>query len=176
MRRRFDHVDLRVHSLAEVRPFYEALLPALGFTRDVKIEGWLQYEAEGTDGATEFVGVTESPQHVANECRIAFWADSIREVDRLAAIAVQGAREMLKGQAMKTLTTTLSSSTILARVIQCAVKRRCVSHRCKSCLGSRRDTPVATKAARRVTDWLKLLGQGPHGWVGKSTGRNMREA
>ena len=49
----------------------------------------------------------------------------------------------------------------LARIIQCAVKRRCVSYRCKSCLGSCRDTPVATKAIRRVTDWSKLLGQRP---------------
>ncbi len=99
MRRCFDHVDLRVRSLAEARPFYEVLLPALGFTRDVKIEGWLQYEAAGTDGATEFVGITESPQHVANECRIAFWADSMREVDRLAAIAVQAGARNVEGPA-----------------------------------------------------------------------------
>ena len=99
MRRRFDHVDLRVRSLAEARPFYEVLLPALGFTRDVKIEGWLQYEAAGTDGATEFVGITESPQHVANECRIAFWADSMREVDRLAAIAVKAGARNVEGPA-----------------------------------------------------------------------------
>jgi len=49
----------------------------------------------------------------------------------------------------------------LTHIIQCAVKRRCVSHRCKSCLGSCRDTPVATKTARRATDWSKLLGQRP---------------
>lgn len=49
----------------------------------------------------------------------------------------------------------------LARIIQCAVQRRCVSYRCKSCLGSRRDTPVATKTIRRVTDWSKLLEQRP---------------
>jgi len=54
MRRRYDHIDLRVRSLAEARPFYEALLPALGFTRDVGIEGWLQFEAAGADSATEF--------------------------------------------------------------------------------------------------------------------------
>jgi catechol 2,3-dioxygenase-like lactoylglutathione lyase family enzyme len=97
MPRRFDHVDLRVRSLAEARPFYEALLPALGFTRDATIEGWLQYEAEGPDGETEFVGVTESPQHVANECRVAFWADSIREVDRLAAMAVRAGARNVEG-------------------------------------------------------------------------------
>jgi predicted enzyme related to lactoylglutathione lyase len=97
MRQRFDHVDLRVRSLAEARPFYEMLLPALGFTREVTIEGWLQYEAAGTDGATEFVGVTESPQHVSNDCRIAFWADSVREVDWLAAIAVQAGARNVEG-------------------------------------------------------------------------------
>jgi hypothetical protein len=43
MRQRFNHVDLRVRSLAEARPFYEVLL-----------------------------------QHVANECRIAFQAGTIR--------------------------------------------------------------------------------------------------
>jgi predicted lactoylglutathione lyase len=97
MRHCFDHVDLRVRSLAEARSFYETLLPALGFTRDVTIEGWLQYEVIGTGGATEFFGVTESPQHVANECRVAFWADSLREVDRLAAIAVQAGARNVEG-------------------------------------------------------------------------------
>jgi hypothetical protein len=71
MRRRYDHVDLRVRSLAEARPFYETLLPALRFTRDVRIEHWLQLEAVGADSATEFFGITESSRHVANECRIA---------------------------------------------------------------------------------------------------------
>src|SRR5574341_231515 len=97
MRRHVDHVDVRVRSLAQARPFYEVLLPALGFMREVTIEGWLQYEVAGTDGATEFVGVTESPQHVANECRIAFWTDSVREVDRLAAIAVQAGARNVEG-------------------------------------------------------------------------------
>ena len=71
MRRCFEHIDLRVRSHSEARLLYEMLLPALGFTRDAKIEGWLQYEVAGTDGAPEFFGVTESPKHVANECRIA---------------------------------------------------------------------------------------------------------
>jgi hypothetical protein len=47
-----------VRSLAEARPFYEILLPALGFTRDVRIEQWLQFEAAGVDGASEFFGFT----------------------------------------------------------------------------------------------------------------------
>ena len=50
MPRLYDHIDLRVHSLAEGRAFYESLLPALGFTRKTEIPGWLQYEAEAPDG------------------------------------------------------------------------------------------------------------------------------
>jgi predicted enzyme related to lactoylglutathione lyase len=97
MRRRYDHIDLRVRSLAEARQFYEILLPAMGFTRKIDIENWLQYEAPGTGGATEFFGVTESSQHVANECRIAFWADSVAEVDHLAQIAVLAGARTVEG-------------------------------------------------------------------------------
>jgi hypothetical protein len=73
MRRWYDHIDMRGRILAEARPFYETLLPALGFTRDVRIEHWLQFEAAGSDGATEFFGVTELLQHVANEWFLLFF-------------------------------------------------------------------------------------------------------
>lgn len=100
MSRRFDHVDLRVSSLADVRSFYQALLPALGFTRDARIEGWLQFEA--SDGpVTEFFGVTESPGHTPNENRIAFWADSVTEVDRLFEVVVRAGARNLEGPAFE---------------------------------------------------------------------------
>lgn len=57
----------------------------------------------------------------------------------------------------------------LARIIQCAVKRRCVSHRCKFCLRSCRDISVATEAVGRGTDRLKPSGQRPT--VGGSASR-----
>lgn len=63
------------------------------------VEGWLQYETAGTEGAPEFVGVAESPQRVANECRVAFRADSIRDVDRLAAIVIEAGARNLEGPA-----------------------------------------------------------------------------
>ena len=86
MPRRFDHVDLRVPDLKKAESFYSALLPALGFTRKVDVEGWLQFEAD--DGEiTEFFGVTESTQHVPNKNRIAFWAESNDSVDHLAEVA-----------------------------------------------------------------------------------------
>lgn len=102
MSRRYDHIDLRVRSLPEARPFYEALLPSLGFTRDVMIEGWLQFESADAGGVTVFFGVTESPQHVANECRIVFWADSISEVDKLAEIAARAGARNIEGPAYET--------------------------------------------------------------------------
>ena len=92
-----DHIDLRVRSLTEVRSFYQTLLPALGFDRDAKIEGWIQYERAGDQAKTEFFGVTESKHHVANECRIAFWASSVVDVDRLAKVAIRAGAHNIEG-------------------------------------------------------------------------------
>ena len=97
MRRRYDHIDLRVHSLAEARPFYETLLPALGFTRRAEIEGWLQFEAVDPGGAAEFFGITEAAMHQANACRIAFWAESTTEVDQLAEIVRRAGAPRIEG-------------------------------------------------------------------------------
>jgi predicted enzyme related to lactoylglutathione lyase len=87
MRRRFDHVT-------EVAAFYQTILPALGFSSRVAVEGWLQFEA--ADGVvTEFFGITESSAHIRNENRVAFWAQSAADVDRLAEVAARaGARNM----------------------------------------------------------------------------------
>lgn len=96
MKRRYDHIDLRVPDLAAATPFYSILLPALGFTRKVDIEGWLQFEA-GDGDITAFFGVTESPGHVANENRIAFWAEDVDEIERLAEIARQAGARNIEG-------------------------------------------------------------------------------
>jgi predicted enzyme related to lactoylglutathione lyase len=94
MSRRFDHIDLRVPVLEQAEPFYGLLLPALGFTRKVEVEGWLQFEANDGEIA-EFFGVTESDAHAPNENRIAFWAESNDLVDHLADVARKaGARKM----------------------------------------------------------------------------------
>ncbi|MEN3943283.1 VOC family protein [Prosthecobacter sp. SYSU 5D2] len=96
MRRLYDHVDLRVSSLQEVTFFYETLLPVLGFGRRVEVEGWLQFE--GSDhGVTAFFGITESPSHVPNENRLAFWAPSVEDVDQIAEVAMQAGALNLEG-------------------------------------------------------------------------------
>jgi catechol 2,3-dioxygenase-like lactoylglutathione lyase family enzyme len=95
--RRFDHVDLRVRDLSQARSFYETLLPALGFERDAKVEGWVQFERSSDSGSAEFVGVTESKRHVANECRIAFWASNRDEVDSLAQVIIRAGARNVEG-------------------------------------------------------------------------------
>src|ERR1041385_95111 len=96
MKRHFDHVDLRVPRLADVIAFYETLLPALGFSQRVTVEGWLQFEAEG-EAATEFFGITESPAHVPNENRSAFWAEHRADVDRIAEVAASAGARNIEG-------------------------------------------------------------------------------
>lgn len=96
-RRRLDHIDLRVPNLSLVQSFYRALLPALGFSRDVSDETWFQFEAEGPLGTGEFFGITESPRHVPNETRIAFWAESTGEVDRLAEVVRRAGGRNIEG-------------------------------------------------------------------------------
>ncbi len=84
MPRIFDHIDLRVKSMADAGDFYRTFLPLLGFTIRVDIEGWIQFEATG-DGPTEFFGVTEDRSHVPNRSRVAFWAETRERVDALSA-------------------------------------------------------------------------------------------
>lgn len=87
--------------LAAATPFYSALLPALGFTLRVEIEGWLQYEAEpppgatGAEAPTDFFGLTTDPAHRPNATRIAFRAESRKKLDALAALLPRiGARNI----------------------------------------------------------------------------------
>jgi predicted enzyme related to lactoylglutathione lyase len=94
--RRFDHIDLRVPRLAEVTAFYETLLPALGFSRRAAVEGWLQFEA-ADEAVTEFFGITESSAHIPNENRVAFWAETVAEVERLAQVAARAGARNIEG-------------------------------------------------------------------------------
>lgn len=92
-----DHIDLRVPNMAAARPFYSMLLPALGFTRDVSDGKWLQLEAEPSSRPGAFFGITESPRHIPNETRIAFWASSPAEVDRLAEVVRRAGGRNIEG-------------------------------------------------------------------------------
>ncbi len=84
--RRFDHIDLRVKDHAIAQNFYKKILPALGFTLDKSDKEWGTFYAENDGVPTEFFGFTEDKNHRPNETRIAFWADSREEVDRIAKV------------------------------------------------------------------------------------------
>ncbi|MDQ3875963.1 MAG: VOC family protein [Actinomycetota bacterium] len=91
----FGHVDLRVSSMDDALPFYEALLPALGFSERYHGPEWKVWATEDPLPSTAYFAIVESADHVRNENRIAFWAGSPEEVDRIAAIlTTAGAREI----------------------------------------------------------------------------------
>ena len=80
--RHLDHIDLRVKDLVKTRKFYEKLLPALGFTCDRSDS----FYVVGRDKPSEFFGFTEDRHHQPNGTRIAFWADSRDEVNKIAEL------------------------------------------------------------------------------------------
>lgn len=91
----FGHIDLRVRDLGSAVPFYEALLPALGFTERYHGELWKVWATQEPPPATAYFAVTESPGHAPNENRIAFRVESAEDVDRLAEVAqAAGAGEL----------------------------------------------------------------------------------
>ncbi len=86
-----DHIDLRVYNLEQTRPLYDALLPALGYTRINADETSVYYHLPDKD--VDFFGINADPDHEPNGTRIAFAAANREQVDRLAALAqAAGAR------------------------------------------------------------------------------------
>jgi catechol 2,3-dioxygenase-like lactoylglutathione lyase family enzyme len=83
----FGHIDLRVADIAAAQPFYDALLPALGFTERYHGETWKVWATTDPLPGTAYLGITESAEHTANEIRIAFSVASRGDVERVAAVA-----------------------------------------------------------------------------------------
>jgi predicted lactoylglutathione lyase len=93
----YDHIDLRVSDLAKVRALYDALLPAMGFSRLEEDGKNVNYHLEDEDRSRPFVGLMSESQHRPNGTRIAFRAGSRDDVDRLAAIARRAGARSLEG-------------------------------------------------------------------------------
>jgi predicted enzyme related to lactoylglutathione lyase len=91
----FGHIDLRVRDLAVGEAFYEALLPALAFTKRYHGERWKVWATTEELPWTAYFGITESAEHAPNENRIAFAAGSREDVERIANVAREaGALEL----------------------------------------------------------------------------------
>jgi predicted enzyme related to lactoylglutathione lyase len=93
----FGHVDLRVTSFAENLPFYEKLLPALGFTRTFHSAKWRVFAAEGELPSAAYFAITEAPDHNLNHNIIGFWAESPQEVDRIAELVRESGGKITSG-------------------------------------------------------------------------------
>lgn len=96
-RRLFDHIDLRVRSLAEAKPFYSRLLPALGFPDFCQTPMGIAYDAARDHPKPEFIGLIEDPLHSPNSTRIAFWSGSKEELDRIAKLVVEAGARNVEG-------------------------------------------------------------------------------
>lgn len=86
---KFSHIDLRVIDLASVLPFYEKLLPELGFTRNFHSANWRVFAADGELPSAAYFAITEDREHKPNANLIGFWANDQAEVDRIAEIVKQ---------------------------------------------------------------------------------------
>ena len=83
----YDHVDLRVRDLKKAAAFYNALLPAMGFSQVSEDPESVCYYRPGEERSAAFLGLVADPGHRPNETRIAFRASDRAEVDRLAEAA-----------------------------------------------------------------------------------------
>jgi hypothetical protein len=84
-----DHVDARVRNLTRVRPLYDALLPAMGYSEINADEESAGYHIPGESGAQAFIWFAQDAAHQPNGTRIAFAAGTRADVDRFSAIAKQ---------------------------------------------------------------------------------------
>lgn len=91
----YDHVDFRVGDVAEVRPLYDALLVAMGYTELHVDSESVGYHKPNETGDDAFFWIVHEDGHVPNGTRVAFAASSRADVDRLSDIARRhGARDV----------------------------------------------------------------------------------
>jgi predicted lactoylglutathione lyase len=95
--RRLDHIDLRVKDFPRAMKFYEKLLPAVGFVRNRSNKRWGTFYSAGGDKPSDFFGFTQDRRHQPNGTRIAFWADTRDEVDRLVKLVRKIGGKNLEG-------------------------------------------------------------------------------
>jgi catechol 2,3-dioxygenase-like lactoylglutathione lyase family enzyme len=93
----FDHIDLRVKDMAVARKFYAKFLPQLGFVHEKSGRYYHGFYSAGGDKPAEFFCFSPDKNHKPNRTRIAFWADSREEVDRLAKLVREAGGKALEG-------------------------------------------------------------------------------
>jgi len=83
--------------MAVARKFYGKFLPQLGFVEERPGKRYHTFYSAGGDKPSEFFGFTQNKNHKPNGTRIAFWADTRKEVDRLAKLVRKAGGKTLEG-------------------------------------------------------------------------------
>jgi catechol 2,3-dioxygenase-like lactoylglutathione lyase family enzyme len=93
----FDHIDLRVRNRARAQEFFAKVLPAIGFALDKSTKEWGAFEKDGASKPSEFFAFDEDANHRPNNTRIAFWAETHEQVDRVAQVVREAGGQNLEG-------------------------------------------------------------------------------
>jgi predicted lactoylglutathione lyase len=93
----YQHIDLRVNDIETAWEFYSELLPAVGFPEGHRGKVWSGYDTLGTYPDKPWFCFTEDKDHRANANRIAFWAESREEVDRIGALLQNAGAKNISG-------------------------------------------------------------------------------
>ena len=83
--------------MAVAGKFYAKFLPHLGFVEERPGKKYHMFYSAGGDKASEFFGLVQDKNHTPNRARIAFWADTRKEVDRLAKLVRKAGGRSLEG-------------------------------------------------------------------------------
>lgn len=93
----FDHIDLRVTDMERAKKFYRKFLPQLGFTHEKPGRYFHTFFSAVGAQPSEFFGLSPDKNHKPNRTRIAFWADTRQEVDRIAKLVREAGGKKLEG-------------------------------------------------------------------------------
>ncbi len=83
--------------MAVARKFYGKLLPQLGFVHEKPGRYFHTFYSAGGDRPSEFFCFSPDKNHKPNRTRIAFWADTREEVDRIAKLVRDAGGKNLEG-------------------------------------------------------------------------------
>jgi predicted enzyme related to lactoylglutathione lyase len=95
----FSHIDLSVTSFDVALPFYEKIMPALGFPRTYHSPKWKVFASEGVFPGAAYFALVEKADHIPNKNIIAFWAEDRARVDTIAQIVTEAGGKILNGPA-----------------------------------------------------------------------------
>ena len=93
----FDHIDLRVKDIAVAGRFYAKFLPQLGFVKEKPSKKFYIFYSAGGDKPSEFFGLVQDKRHKPNGTRIAFWAETRKEVDHIANLVRKAGGKAMEG-------------------------------------------------------------------------------